>query len=213
MKTISVTPALARSAVHRKVPIRVRCRLDRLILSRPKGCATEEAMARRLKLTERYGVSAAALKRYARQLERCLRPVVASQLTAAMLGCLPAEYRRQITDGGQMLLLSKVMQALTDPQSADNEPPRETLSVADLARLAAVVRAVGSPSTSGYRPGHDDSQNRVRGRRDAEQTAGNPGELSKAVQLLYGLSWPLPSTGSEQRRSETGKTEEKTLTR
>ncbi|HOW69266.1 MAG TPA: hypothetical protein PKY77_01595 [Phycisphaerae bacterium] len=168
-------------------------------------------MTRRLRLTERYGISAAALKRYARQLERCLRPVVAAQLTAAMLGCLPAEYRRQITDGGQMLLLSKVVQALTGPQSADKEPPRETLSVADLARLAAVVRAAGSPSTSGHRPGHDDGKSRGRGRRDAEQASRNPGALSRAVRLLYGLSWPLPSASSEQRRSETGETEEKTL--
>lgn len=212
MQTLSVPPGLARSAVYRKVPIRVRCRLDRLILSRPKGCATEEAMARRLKLTEQYGVSVAALKRYARLLDRVVRPVVASQLTAAIVGCLPPEYRRNVTDGSQVLLLGKVVQALSDQATDGRGVPTQALTVADLAKLATVLRAV-RPSEGGGRSNGSLAQGELKGQGSAG--LGGPGGdsdiLTTAVRTIFGVHWPLPTEESQQRGGQAGKADENAL--
>lgn len=212
METTFVLPALARSVVYRKLPIGVRCRLDRLILLRPKNCATEAAMAKRLRLAEGYGVSTAALRGYVRRFEQYLRPVVASQLTVAVLGALPAAYRRQIADGGQVVLLGKVVQALTDPRPMGSESRSEALSVADLSKLAAVLRAIRPPDASG-RAG------RGRGRREAgsrrqvgvHDAAGSFGRLGEVVRRLYGLDWPPPSGESQQGRGEAGQADENAL--
>jgi len=213
MNTAFVPPGLARSAVYRKVPLGVRCRLDRLILLRPKGCATDEAIAKRLMLTERYGVSVTALKRYARQLEELVRPMVSSQLIAAIMGCLPPEFRRSVTDGSQVLLLGKVVQALNGLDDNGDKMPNRTLSVADLAKLATVLRAIRPPKArldgGGEMPNAGELDER---QGDNPNTLrGDSGVLAATVRTAYGLSWPLPTDESQQGGSEPGEPEQDTL--
>ena len=212
MENKSVPPGLTRTVVYRKVPIRVRCRLDRLILSRPKGCATEEAITQRLKLTQRYGVSVVALKRYARQLEKVARPLVASQLTAAIVGCLLAEFRRSVADGSQALLLGKVVQTLNDRVAEVSGKPKETLSIADLAKLATVLKAIRPPGAR-----RKDKGTAVKGELKGRPNAGaaDPDEglniLTGTLRALFGLQWPLPSGESQQRGGEAGEADKNAL--
>jgi len=169
-----------RSAVYRKVPASVRCRLDAAILLRPPGCETLEAINSKYKLSVRYGVSLRALGRYARNLERLVRPAVASQVMAGVLGCLPAHFRRRLFDGSLVLLLSRVNQVLND-----EEGPR--LSVSELAKLADVLKDLAHCRSD---PAGRPSRRGAKGGRAARAGEADPSKLAEAVRALYGLSWP-----------------------
>ncbi len=124
---------LTRSAVYQRVPLEIRNKLDEAILLRPAGCQSVASIAARFQLKERYGVSTRVLAAYAGRLERFIRPAMTSQVMAGVLGCLPERYRRQLVEGSQVLLVSRVIQALSDDESA------AALSVAELAKLAYVL--------------------------------------------------------------------------
>lgn len=170
-----------RSVVVRRVPPVVRRRLDRAILLRPKGLATLEAMDAALGLSG-FGVSAAALRAYARRLERMVRPQAMSQLLAEALGCLPAAFREGLLAGGQVLLLSRVVRALADEKG-------EPLAVADLVRLGTVLSKLSPVRRGSRRAGRS-----IKGRRDAG--AGGGTELAGAIRAVYGLDWPAESPAS-----------------
>lgn len=171
--------------LYKRVPAAVRSRLDRAILLRPENLATLEAIADQFKLAERYKVSLAALRTYTGKLEQFVRPVLTSQLMAGVLGCLSEEYRQQLVAGSQVLLLSRVIKALT----ADGEA---ALSVADLAKLASVLSSFAGRATTA-RAKTDRARGKRRGNNEdagAALSAANPTKLAEAVRTLYGLSWP-----------------------
>lgn len=174
---------LTRSPVYRKVPVAVRGRLDAAILLRPADCPTLEAIAQKFDLEGRYGISPDSLANYARKLEQFVRPAMTSQVMAGVLGCLPASYRRQLVAGGQVMLLSKVVQALADDER------EAALSVADLAKLAAVLAAVSvsgplkPPPAGSTRAGHKGRRNVLAGGAAIE----DPTQLAEAVKMVYGL--------------------------
>ena len=134
--TDTPTPAtaLSRSVIHRRLPLALRARLDEAILLRPKALPTLEAIAAHFDLA-RYRISPQALRAYSRRLEDLARPAATGQLLAVVLGCLPPSYRRRVHDGTEVLLLSRMAQAL----SGDGT---QALSVAELARLGPVVVAM-----------------------------------------------------------------------
>jgi hypothetical protein len=176
---------LTRSSVYKKVPVAVRGRVDEAILLRPAKCATLEQIAEKFELAGRYGISHSALRSYARKLEQFVRPAVASQLMAGVLGCLPEGYRQRLVAGGQVLLLSRVVQALSAEGGAE-------LSVAELAKLASVLSAVGSrsrsPAAGAKAAPHTRSSSA--GEVDPKPPTGDPAKLAEAVRMLYGLPWP-----------------------
>lgn len=176
---------LARSGVYRRMPVTVRGRLDAAILLRPKDCPTLEAIAEKFKLAERYGISRAALRTYAGKLEQLVRPMAASQVLAGVLGCLPASYRRKLAAGSEVMLLSRLVKTLHDEQSS-------TLAVADLAKLAVLLKTM--------RPPHRKNTTPKRRRNGLPRDSANPPpnsevfdseQMAEAVRTLYGLSWPI----------------------
>lgn len=183
---------LARSRVYRQVPGRVRRRLDGVLLSRGCDRHSVSEVARAFRLRERYGITPAALEQYARKLEAVARPFLSSRLTTAILGCLPDSFRQQVVVGGQVLLLSRVVRALTDR-------PDEPLPAADLVKLASALRALAQVPRDARR-----SVRRSGGRRgddaDADASDGMSGataELDRAIRQVYGLAWPTSGEASQ----------------
>ncbi len=175
---------LARSGVYRRIPVTVRGRLDAAILLRPKDCPTLEAIADKFKLAERYGISRAALRTYAGKLEQLVRPMAASQVLAGVLGCLPASYRRKLAAGSEVMLLSRLVKTLNDEKTS-------TLAVADLAKLAVLLKTVRYP----YRKSTTPKRRHNRSPRDSvnpspDSAVGDSEQMAEAVRTLYGLSWP-----------------------
>ena len=188
---------LTRSSVYKKVPVGVRGRLDEAILLRPAECATLDQIAEKFELAERFGISGTALRSYARKLEQYVRPAAASQLMAGVLGCLPEGYQQRLLAGSQVLLLSRVVKSLSAEGGGE-------LSVAELAKLASVLSAMGGRSrvptahSKSSRPPASGSKT-IRGMHsstsdegepDLSAATGNPTKLAEAVRMLYGLSWP-----------------------
>ena len=190
---------LVRSMVYRKVPVAVRSRLDKVILLRPAGLTTIEAIAEHFRLAGRYGISLASLRSYARKLEAFVRPIITAQLAAGILGCLPSTYRHQILAGSQVLLLSRVIQAL----SADDE--QHALSVSDLARLASLLKALAGRHVSlgvGRKLSPPDHPRRCGDPSPRNEKARSG--LAEAVHALYGLTWPPADPNSQQGGGQAG---------
>src|SRR5688572_13036071 len=175
---------LTRSAIYKQVPIRVRRRLDAALLSRSADNASMEAIAANLKLST-YGVSVAVLKKYAVRLEKWVRPSLTAQLLAGVLGCLPKDYHRQIVDGSQVMLLSRVIQAL----SADS---KHALPAADLAKLASILSAFGAATSKAAAQSMNKGAKKGSKEPESEPTATmDDASMARAVRGLYGLTWPL----------------------
>jgi hypothetical protein len=177
--------ALSRSAVCRRVPVRIQSKLNRAIMLRSSSRASIDALAAKYDLPKQYGVSAAALRSYARRLEELLRPVLASQLVAAALGCMPEAYRRQALAGSQVLLLSRFVGCVWQGDAA--------LSAAEMAKLAAVLGSFAEKGASktarSGRPATPDG---------TPSSNGQPTKLAEAVRAVYGLTWPPTSRESEK---------------
>jgi hypothetical protein len=184
---LAICESLSRTQVYKQLPGHMRSKVDRVILLRPKRCSTLEAVAEQHQLEERYGISMKALRTYARKLEKLVRPAAASQVLAGVLGCLPESERKRMLAGSEVLLLSRVMQALCGDQ-------QQALDVADLAKLSSILCSVAKNS------GKPASEKKTGREPDRQNTRGNdnpapqsPAKLAEAVHLLYGLNWPLPS--------------------
>lgn len=182
---------LARSVVYRKVPPALRARIDRAILMPSEGDASVGQVAGELKLAERYGITEAALQTYVEKVETLMRPAVRSQIMAAVLSCLPREYRRRLFEGSQVLMVSRVLGALTNPDSG--------LSVAEMAKLAAILHTM-----SGGRAARAHARMVRRGGSPASESgsSGDAGgshdasRLPESIRLLYGLPWPPEGASS-----------------
>lgn len=161
---------LARSTVYQRVPAAVRARLDRAILLPAEKGGSVQEVCRELQLEQEYGISPTALRGYVRRLEALARPIVGAQVLAAVLGCLPAAYRRKVVDGSQTLLVSRVVQALMCEKNG--------LSVGEMARLASIL----GPSSRGR-----GAARRVAGGKRGPGDESDPGRLPESVRLLYGL--------------------------
>lgn len=173
---------LAHTDVYRLLPAKVRAALDSALLAREAGPAAREQIAAKLGL-DRYGVTAGHLAVYVAALEQVARPVVTSQVLAAVLGCLPRGYRRRLVIGSEVLLLSRVLAALSDEQS---------LSVAELGRLAAVIGSLGGARRGSAAAGGKRSP----GRRG--ESGMSHEQLARSVRLLYGLELKREPGGSRQ---------------
>jgi hypothetical protein len=176
---------LARSRVYRRLPAPLRSQVDSAILLRPQNLPTLEAIAARFELS-RYGISAAALRSYARRLEQLARPAAAGQILAMVFGCLPDSYRRRLLAGAQVVLLSRVIQALSTEEA-------QPLSVAEMTRLGSLLAALArSPQV------RDLARARPQRRRKplpAGQEEIQPGKIAELVRNVYGLSLPAPADG------------------
>jgi hypothetical protein len=189
---------LARTSVYRRVPETVRPRLDEAILLRPSECPTLEAIGRKFRLAEEYGVTHKGLKTYASRLERLVRPVLTAQVMAGALGCLPESYRQQLVAGTRVMLLSRVVQTLQG-----REP--SSLTIADLAKLASILSAVARPGTDteggvSRRP-RSGCPDRPHGAERAVPRDA-PARITEAVRLVYGLTWPPEDQPSEEHRKQ-----------
>ncbi|HPD30436.1 MAG TPA: hypothetical protein PLL20_10600 [Phycisphaerae bacterium] len=191
-KTGTWKKALARTAVYKRVPFSTRRALDRAILARPEGCATLEAIEARFRLTERFGVSRDNLRTYARKLERVAEPCFAGNLAAAILGCMPTAYGSQVAAGSRIILVSRLVQALTQGESRLEIP--ELIKLASALRLAhatAVARNAAMKGCGGR------GKDRGRDRKDS-WCFSNQAALAEAVRTVYGLEYPAHRpTGAE----------------
>ncbi len=175
---------LARSGVYRRMPVAARGRLDAAILLRPKDCPTLEAIAEKFKLAERYGISRAALRAYAGKLEQLVRPMAAAQVLAGVLGCLPVSYRRKLAAGSEVMLLSRLVKTLHDEKSS-------TLAVADLAKLAVLLKTMSQPNKKSEKPKpRQKTPPREPLPPTPESAASDSEGMAETVRTLYGLSWP-----------------------
>ncbi len=183
---------LAHTDVYRLVPPKVRGELDAQLLARGAEPAAREQIMAKLGLAE-HGVTLEQLAAYAAALEELARPVVTSQVMAAVLGCLPRVYRRRLLVGSEVLLISRVLAALSDEQN---------LSVPELGRLAAVIRSLGG---SRRRRSAAEPKPKTRGRRGEGGMSHE--QLARSVRLLYGLELKKEAggeeTGSEYRIRNT----------
>lgn len=195
------TKALARSAVCRRLPMNLRTRVDEAILLRPKELPTLEAIAAHFDLAQ-YRISLPALRAYARRLEELARPAAASQLIAGVLGCLPVGYRRRTLAGAQVLLLSRVVQAL----SCETNPP---LSVAELARLGSVLALMARPHQASRSAGAKRTHFRPP---PAAQGEMQLSRIQDVVRRVYGLSLPVASQESGRGEDSIAKPDTKTGT-
>lgn len=195
-KTGAWQKALARTVVYKRVPLSTRRALDRAILVRPQGCATLEAIEERFRLTERFGVSRDNLRTYARKLERVAQPCFAGNLAAAILGCMPAAYGSQVAAGSQIILISRLVQALTLKQSRLEIP--ELIRLASALRFANPTGVARNAATKGC-----GQQGKIRGRDDAVSSCfSNEATLAEAVRTVYGLEYPAHRpNGAETPRS------------
>jgi hypothetical protein len=144
-----------------------------------------EQAARELSLRKRYGISMEGLRDYAGKLDKLVRPVIANQLLAAMLNCLPSAIRRQFTSGGDILLFSRMVQTLIGHDASG-------LATPDLARLTDILTSIpGRPPATvtgtgkaGSGPVQSAADDRI------IETPAAPTRLAEAVRQVYGLSWP-----------------------
>jgi hypothetical protein len=180
----AVPAGLTRTAVYRKVPVAVRCRLDKAILLRgTNGNAVDEIHAE-FDLAERFGVSARALRSYARKLADLVKPAMSAQVMAAMLGCLPNSYRSQLVAGSQTLLLSRVISALTDDRA-------EALSASDLGRLATVLEAIAKRSNDAdTKTGSKKRRSKKHNSISDDTDLADESKVAQAIRMVYGLTWP-----------------------
>ncbi len=172
---------LARTRIYRSLPVFVRAQLDSAILLRAPGCRTLEQIGKRFELQAKHDISHTALKEYAGKLEQLIRPAMTSEVIAGVLGCLPEDCRERLLAGSQVMLVSRVIQALADEESAGS------LSVADLARLATILRSATRQSrVSG-------GSSTRRGGIDCAATGNvplNEDEIAQAMAHVYGLLCP-----------------------
>lgn len=184
---------LARTSVYRLVPVPARRFVDRAILLRPEGCGTLDAIHRKYRLHERFGVTRAGLKTYARRLERLVQPVFAGHLLATVLGALPAGYRRQMTRGSHVLLLSRVVAAMTD-----NDCEMTPAGLAKLASsLASANRAASAAGQAKEACGPRNTADNDRRHLTDTSKTGNPAEIIRTVRAVYGLDWPSSDPASK----------------
>jgi len=180
--------ALVRTLVHRRVPLSARRKLDRAILLRPEGCRTLDAIEAKFRLTNKYGVSRTSLRTYARKLERVAEPIFAGNLAAAIMGCMPATYRTDVAAGSQIILVSRLVQALTKKR------PESGLEVADLVRLASALRSATSTlnavKTGGTRGCGHNSDGREKMGKTSLCAASLP-TLTEVLRTAYGLELPV----------------------
>lgn len=174
--TASVAEALKHSAVYRRLAVHTRAQLDAAILRRPTGLQSLEEIARRFGL-DAQRISRGALRSYARRLEELARPAAASQVLAAIFGCLPSAYERRLLAGTQVLLLSRVVQALAASESA--------LSVAELSRLSMALAALARSGLTARSRGYARPRS---ARTDATRSASlPPARIAELVRDIYGL--------------------------
>lgn len=189
-KPATSATAMGRSIVVRRLPASVRARLDEAILLRPKELPTLEAIAAHFELSK-YRISPAALRAYARRLESLARPAATGQLVSLVLGCLPRAYRRRVQDGTEVLLLSRIAQALMAEQP-------EALSVAELTRLAPVLAAMSRAHALGKRGAAKGGRNWLA---NSGRQYVDPTRLRSLVRGVYGLDLAEPK--STQPHAET----------
>jgi len=170
------------------VPLSARRRLDRAILLRPEGCRTLDAIEAKFGLTNKYGLSRANLRTYARKLEGIAEPIFAGNLAAAIMGCMPATYRTDVAAGSQIILVSRLVQALTKKE------PESGLKVADLVRLSSALRSATSTmnavKTGGTRGCGHSSDGREKMGKTSSFAASLP-TLTEVVRTVYGLELPV----------------------
>jgi hypothetical protein len=180
-------PSITRTSVYRRVPVTTRRKLDRALLTRPKECATLDAILEQFKLSERFGITREALRTYARKIEQLIEPHLAGHLAAAVLGCMPTAYRNEVAAGSEIILISKVVQALTKKKGQG----QGQLEAPDLLKLASALRAAGQRKPKSCNKG---SSSRDGVRKTPEADKGNAKTdqkvLAETVRTVYGLDWP-----------------------
>ncbi|MBI4578454.1 MAG: hypothetical protein HY718_02060 [Planctomycetes bacterium] len=182
---------MLRSPIYRRLPVRERARLDRAIILRPAGCKSIDAIAEHFHLVEKYGISVTALRTYAGKLEEFVKPTLTSQVLAGVLGCLPVSYRRRLVAGSEVMLVSRILQALNDEKMG--------LTVAELARLGSILSGLARRGAASNRPAGRGKPSGTDARPDesADRNGPDPVKMARTVRLLYGLSWPLSGTGRD----------------
>jgi hypothetical protein len=128
---------------------------------------------------------------------------MANHLMSGLLGCMPRRYRERLVAGSQVLLLSRVVQALTraQPEAQTAADSGETddadpLSVSELAKLASILSSLTARVTpDGAKTATKRSKQKSTGSQtgrpgDAQNTKVDHDKLSEAVRMLYGLDWP-----------------------
>lgn len=177
--------SLTRTSVYRRIPTLLRSELDQALLLRPKGYATLNAVADKFQLVSKFGITPRALRTYARKLEELLRPLFAGQLLASLMGCLPEAYRRQVNDGGDVLLISRIVQALTETETR--------LAVPELARAACVFGSnTGSKNVShSPKESYGETSSREPVQIEGSSAMKDSNRLVHVTRMVYGLDWSV----------------------
>ncbi len=183
--------SITKTKVFRQLPVALRMKLDRALLASVPGRHGVKPLIERFAL-EPYGITPAALLRYARLLHEAVRPAATSQVMSSLLGCLPDAQRQSLLEGSRVLLLSRVIRVLS-------EAGAESLSVNDMQRLASILKSMGDASSRGLRRSSPDISSANANSHNKEGFP-EPGEaLAESVRLLYGLPWPLEeNTGASK---------------
>jgi hypothetical protein len=186
-ETYSPPALLTRTSVYKRLPDSLRNQLDQALLERPKDCATLNAVARKFQLAQRFGITTRALRAYAAKLDQLAEPVYAGRLVNSLLECLPDARPAELTDGGDVMLISRVVQALTQKD--------KKLAAPDLARAALLFgsNAAKQRLTSCKKEGYTDQGKPNRSPAEASPAQSRPDNLAESVRMVYGLGWPSES--------------------
>ncbi len=168
---------LAETPVYRKLPQDVRAELDAALLLRHEGLSTVENAHQRLQLASRYGITLTEIRQYADALEDFARPIMAALAISALLRVLPRQLMGGFRRANRILVWSRLVQQLTDPQA-------EPLKAGEFARLAGLLQGepMRRPRPAGSRP------TRRAGSAAAGSTATLDQSVFSAVKSLYGIN-------------------------
>lgn len=183
------TPAafdrLARTRLYRTLPMELRARVDVAILLRPPEWPRLEDILAGMELETRFGIRLTDLRQYARALEHFARPLMAALLVSTLLGALPRRVSAHLGRANRLLVWSRLVQHLTDPNA-------KPLTATELAKVAAILRPAARRSGRASGGRQQPAEQRLPFDRDT---------LAPVVRMLYGvnLADDVPSQAAPQR--------------
>jgi len=180
---------IARTRVYRLLPAGERAELDAAILVSTADCSTVVTTAEKLGLAERFGVRMTDIRHYASLLESFARPIMAALAVSALIKALPRRLTTGLHRANKVLIWSRLVQRLSDPES-------ERLTASEFARIAALLQS----ARDGRKP-RGGTKGKAGGARDSKDTIDGASFVEvvrSAVGPLYGLQQTTGGVATER---------------
>lgn len=174
--------------VYRRLPHEVRAKLDSIILTRPEACPTVQDAFRSLNLDGRFGLRLDEVKQYADALEAFARPFASGIAVAALLDALPKSVVRQLSRANRLLVWSRLVQQMTDPEARPFSASEFTKLAELLGRGKRSSNRAGTAERRAQRSRPPGRQRRSPTDDDYGDEVWSPEMLAPLVRELYGVN-------------------------